>query len=199
MYDRIATYPGRIKLTPVEGQENVYDMVRADEPTQSGSPISAATLLSSETASLLGLGDWATPDDAFADLADRIGKQYKIVFGSYTGTGGCGKDQKNTLTFDFRPEIVVVTVPKRPGHTVTFYRSKYSGNRSTAYFNPEPHRIGSCTLVVSWTNNGLSWWATSYKYYQNYGDSTETEGEITSLLQLNGGYEYEYFAIGKGI
>ena len=28
--DRIPTYPGRVKMTPVAGQENTYDMVRAD-------------------------------------------------------------------------------------------------------------------------------------------------------------------------
>lgn len=37
--DRVPAYPGRIKLTPVEGQENVYDMVRMDQPTQPGTPI----------------------------------------------------------------------------------------------------------------------------------------------------------------
>ena len=29
MQDRIPTYPGRVKLTPVSGQENTYDLVRA--------------------------------------------------------------------------------------------------------------------------------------------------------------------------
>lgn len=37
--DRIPTYPGRVRLTPVPGQENVYDMVRADEPIEPGTPI----------------------------------------------------------------------------------------------------------------------------------------------------------------
>ena len=30
MKDRVSLYPGRVMLTPVAGQENVYDMVRAD-------------------------------------------------------------------------------------------------------------------------------------------------------------------------
>ena len=37
--DRIPTYPGRVRLTPVPGQENIYDMVRADEPIEPGTPI----------------------------------------------------------------------------------------------------------------------------------------------------------------
>jgi hypothetical protein len=41
--DRVPTYAGRIRLTPVAGQTNVFDMVRADEPTVEGTPIDKAT------------------------------------------------------------------------------------------------------------------------------------------------------------
>jgi hypothetical protein len=40
--DRIATYPGRVRLIPVAGQANTYDMVRADEPIEVGTPINKA-------------------------------------------------------------------------------------------------------------------------------------------------------------
>ena len=49
MQDRIPTYPGRVKLTPVSGQEDTYDLVRADEPSQVGTPLSTATLFKPET------------------------------------------------------------------------------------------------------------------------------------------------------
>lgn len=42
--DRVSTYPGRIQLTPVSGQANVYDMSRADEPVQEGTPLNKALL-----------------------------------------------------------------------------------------------------------------------------------------------------------
>lgn len=42
--DRVSTYPGRIHLTPVAGQTNVYDMSRADEPVQEGTPLNKALL-----------------------------------------------------------------------------------------------------------------------------------------------------------
>lgn len=42
--DRVSTYPGRVKLTPVVGEENVYDMVRADEPRVLGTLINKALL-----------------------------------------------------------------------------------------------------------------------------------------------------------
>ncbi len=41
--DRVPTYPGRVKLTPVSGQANTYDMVRSDAPTVVGSPLDKAT------------------------------------------------------------------------------------------------------------------------------------------------------------
>lgn len=37
--DRVPTYPGRVTLTPVDGQANTYDMVRADAPREEGTPI----------------------------------------------------------------------------------------------------------------------------------------------------------------
>lgn len=69
MQDRVPTYPGRVTLTPVEGQPNTYDMARADQPTQEGTPLNTATLLQDATAALMGLSDTAVPDDAFRFLA----------------------------------------------------------------------------------------------------------------------------------
>lgn len=40
--DRIPTYPGRVTLTPVSGATNTYDLVRADQPIQEGTPINKA-------------------------------------------------------------------------------------------------------------------------------------------------------------
>ena len=40
--DRLPTYPGRVKLTPVSGQTNVYDMVREDSPVTEGTPLNKA-------------------------------------------------------------------------------------------------------------------------------------------------------------
>lgn len=37
--DRVPTYPGRVTLTPVEGLNHTYDMLRADEPLVDGTPI----------------------------------------------------------------------------------------------------------------------------------------------------------------
>lgn len=68
MQDRVPRYPGRVKLTPVSGQANTYDMVRADNPTQKGDPINKNTLLKDATAALFGLGKDAVPDDVLVFL-----------------------------------------------------------------------------------------------------------------------------------
>ena len=53
MKDRTPKYPGRVKLTPVSGMDNVFDLVRADDPIEPGTPINKKTLLTDETAYLL--------------------------------------------------------------------------------------------------------------------------------------------------
>lgn len=73
MQDRVPLYPGRVKLNPVAGQDNTFDMVRADEPTQEGTPLNKATLLKDYTANLLGLPNTAVPDDAFLALLIGVG------------------------------------------------------------------------------------------------------------------------------
>ena len=40
--DRVATYPGRVRLTLVDEATGTYDMVRADEPINEGTPINRA-------------------------------------------------------------------------------------------------------------------------------------------------------------
>lgn len=68
MQDRVSLYPGRVKLEPVAGQANLYDLTRADQPTQEGTPLNKASLLKDSTAALLGLPKTAVPDDAFVAL-----------------------------------------------------------------------------------------------------------------------------------
>ena len=70
MQDRVPTYPGRVKLIPVLGQENTCEMVRADEPTQEGTPLNKANLLQDSVAKMYGLSELAVPNDVF----DFLGK-----------------------------------------------------------------------------------------------------------------------------
>ena len=74
MQDRVPLYPGRVTLAPVSGQANTFDLVRADQPTQEGTPLNKASLLKDATAALFGLGTGAVPDDVLAELGKY--KQY---------------------------------------------------------------------------------------------------------------------------
>lgn len=89
MQDRVPLYPGRVKLTPVSGQENTYDMVRADEPTQEGTPLNKASLLTDATAALFGLGSDAVPDDVLNLLSrfhNGLGNEYVWAKTKVVGT-----------------------------------------------------------------------------------------------------------------
>ena len=79
MKDRISQFPGRVKLTPVAGEANTFDLTRADQPTQEGTPLNKASLLKDTTAALFGLGTDAVPDDAFNLLSrfpSGLGNEY---------------------------------------------------------------------------------------------------------------------------
>ena len=113
MKDRASLYPGRVKLIPVSGHENTYDMVRADEPTQEGDPLSKATFLKDATAALFGLDATAVPDDVLALIKTLIDNananantRARITAGSYTGTGTYGGGNPNHLTFNEEPFLV---------------------------------------------------------------------------------------------
>lgn len=73
MKDRVPLYPGRVKLVPVAGQSNVYDMERADAPTEAGTPLNKASLLKDATAAMYGLGAAAVPDDIVRKVPRNIG------------------------------------------------------------------------------------------------------------------------------
>lgn len=73
MQDRVALFPGRVKLTPVNGQQNTYDMVRQDNPTVEGTPLNKESLLADDVAEALGLEPAAaTPSQAIAELNDKV-------------------------------------------------------------------------------------------------------------------------------
>lgn len=99
MQDRVSLYPGRVKLVPVAGQENTYDMVRADSPTQKGMPLDKANLLSDDAEiALFGVANDRTVSEAFAG----IGSKLKLIMSdmasiTVTVTDQAGNAVKNAL------------------------------------------------------------------------------------------------------
>ena len=115
MQDRISTYQGRVTLTPVSGQVNTYDMVRADSPEQTGTPLNTENLLSQQaSATILTLAgvEPENPSEAFIQLSKVLYPLKKeavgIASGSYTGTGNSTTGVSFSETFEFTPMVIVV-------------------------------------------------------------------------------------------
>lgn len=146
MKDRIPTHAGRVQLTPVSG--NIYDMTMADEPTEQGTALNKANLLTDATAALLAkFGN--TPDtvnEALASLSTAVG----VESFSYVGTGTYGdKANATVIAFQHEPKIFFIT-PCSGSWT------NYS--RDEAWFDWE-------ALKTAWNNRGSADYASTR--YQN--------------------------------
>lgn len=84
MEDRIPLYPGRVKMVPVEGQPDVYDMTRADEAIRDGTPINKTNLLKDTTAEQFGLDSAAVPDDILSWLGKYNEHWWSALHGDAT-------------------------------------------------------------------------------------------------------------------
>lgn len=177
MQDRVSLYPGRVKLEPVAGQANLYDLTRADQPTQEGTPLNKASLLKDATAELFGLDANAVPDDVFHNLLGQLGDKARIATGSYTGTGTFGSSNPNSLTFEFEPKVVFIGA----GTTNTFSIVMVRGGASTGLILGDDYRGYQ---VVSWNENTVTW-------YLGY-----TQREAADMQLNERGITYYYAAIG---
>lgn len=99
MQDRISLYPGRVKITPVSGQDNVYDMTRQDNPTTEGTPLNKSTLLTDEVAETLGLDPaTATPSQAINAVAGKATVEKLSLTLAVAGWVADGDDWKQPVT-----------------------------------------------------------------------------------------------------
>ena len=201
MKDRVPTYPGRVKLIPVAGQANTYDIVRADEPQQEGTPLNKSTLLSDTTKSALGLTQSdPTVNDALAKIKNLIDaanyytdSKAQIEAGHYSGTGTYGENNPNSLSFDFAPKVLIV------------FRCSTSTSDSSGQF----------IMANAWSNYFIqvtSLMTTSFTAGRGFGANfnvppygkKSSDGKTISWYQADGanyqlnesGIEYGYLAIG---
>ena len=111
MKDRQPTRPGRVRITPENGEAYYAVMEMADEPTEVGTPPIKANLLKDSTAALLGGGADMVPDEALVALKnlidgispDKIGAA-RVVTGSFVGTGSTSS---KTITAGFKPKAAI--------------------------------------------------------------------------------------------
>lgn len=106
MKDRVSRFKGRVKLTPVSGQENIYDMTRADQPTEEGTPLSSETLCSFDTESLYlyNLSN-ATPNDIFQKIHQlllRCGISSNTNTAIYVSSNGSDSSGNGTFNSPYK-------------------------------------------------------------------------------------------------
>ena len=150
MKDRISLYPGRVTLTPVPGQTDVYDMTRADEPQEVGTPLNKASLLGDIIATALGLDpETATPNDAFEKLLNETtllsNTMVKVVYGSYTGNNATSK----TFTVEGTPIYIALNRNGAPGDRLTGVK----GETYVSGYNSTSPNGNSAT--ATWGNNTI--------------------------------------------
>lgn len=125
-------------------------------------------------------------DDGFTYLVrGQLGGLGRVVTGSYVGTGTFGIANKNSLTFDFQPKIVLISVgchdQFRKGAMFMYGQTQSTIiNEGGSYSTTQGH------ISLSWFGTGVSW-------YDDYHNVPGSGGEY----QLNGsGLTYYYTAIG---
>ena len=114
--DRLPTYPGRVKLIPVPGQPDTYDMIRADEPLVAGTPINRALFesisveldaLHQNVANLINSHASVSPIGSlpagaeFGIYENNILVPFIKVSGDYNGTGRSAVMRKHIYKRDF--------------------------------------------------------------------------------------------------
>ena len=131
-------------------------------------------ILTSATAALYGLGASAVPDDVLATARSLIStaqstadSKCKIISGSYVGTGTYGKDNKNSLTFDNPPKMLIVTSPGRVSSFTTYglllYISGFNGLAPSTFTS---RTDGFYMVTISGSGNTVSWYSTGSAEYQ---------------------------------
>lgn len=172
MQDRVSLYPGRVTLTPVSGQANTYDMVRADQPTQEGTPLSKANLLSDTVAASYGEGTEAVPNDIF-----------NILSRFYAGLGNeyLWKKIKAEITFGEQQAIILGT--NYVSNRIEFGDSLVTQNGKISIKNPqyrETHSLGNGSNVLSGKYfrfpDGYSTYGTNIYYAQSGSTVNYTSG-----------------------
>ena len=83
--NRVPTYPGRVVLTPVSGQANTFDMVRADGPIVEGTPLDKATFESVIHSRLTGR--YYVPTVTQSTVDSQTGIMVNPVPTSWSGSG----------------------------------------------------------------------------------------------------------------
>lgn len=193
MKDRVPLYPGRVKLTPVSGQANTYDMVRADDPTQEGTPLNKATLLTDATAAALELESAdPTVNDALYALSQKVPHAEVHVMADVGTTVTMSRSGK-TLTATVGSDGNAVLYPTKLGEWTIVYI--IDGSQKTRTYTLEvigivyvyPFVVGATLNDTTWENIDMVSNLGMAKQFWSVGD--------TKTISVNG-TNYEFQIIG---
>ena len=221
MQDRVPLYPGRVKMTPVAGQANTYDMVRADDPTQAGTPLNKATFLKDATAALYGLGTGAVPDNVLAALGkykqhwwSRKSTPYNEIKTESSSQNLVKGSGEATITYSDTISIAENTGEITLVNPQTVYIANTNGNEAVLLGKYcQTDGVSTPEIILFFPLNGVSW-----TYYTGHGVNNYIKGtpcyivtsepgepQITYVQSsdrsaypdsgTSGGYEYEYLGI----
>ena len=192
MKDRVPLYPGRVKLTPVAGQANTYDMSRADSPQQEGTPLNKASLLTDATAEAIGLSGDPTVNDALFVLSQTIPTAEVRVYGD-TGTTVTITRGGKTLTGTVASIGYATLYPTELGDwTIVF---TYNGAQKTKVYTLEvigivsvyPFVVGSTLEATSWDNiAAVSKFGQAPNYWKVGDKKNITVNGVTYAAQIIG-------------
>ena len=219
MQDRVPTYPGRVKLIPVQGQENTYDMERADQPTQVGTPLNKASLLKDSTAALFGLGTDAVPDDVFTFLGKYnqywwkrrrvtpIENRTKVdfIFEGGSTASYYPVEYSSDVSVDISSGLVAL---KEPVQTLSLSYEEYTDatRLRNKYFHPyldkKSGKIYYCDSNAQFSQGSSLRIEATNAYEITYSLDTEaweyllsTDREAYPDRGESGGYEYQFLGI----
>ena len=132
------------------------DKVLRTDFNQDNAKVDAA--LKSMADRLAALASLESQVQALSALVGRVeALEGKVVSGSYVGSGEHGNfDPPNTLTFDKRPYLVIVT-----GKTTALFPGTVDEGVSTP-----PTGDNNASNNFTWTGNTLKWFNYSDVYYQ---------------------------------
>nr|DAH76952.1 MAG TPA: hypothetical protein [Caudoviricetes sp.] len=134
MQDRVPVNPGRVKITPEGGSAYYATMVRADNPTQEGTPLSKDTLFSAAAEGKYPDGV-DTPSKAFEEISNRLPKVGDIKTTVRADLGDkwllCNGD---TISDSEYPELVQV-LPASDGLTKTLPKTNVSSTHKVYCHN----------------------------------------------------------------
>lgn len=123
---------------------------------------------------------WTSLQDLVAALGDAGG--VRIATGSYTGTGTYGANNPCSLTFDFSPQIVMITIHEiNSASSQPLISGPWIRGMSKGRLIVQPVAYSNDNYVnLTWNGNALSFYSTKDANYQ---------------LNLKDGI-YHFFAIG---